>query len=170
MIAEKDLELILHKMVVTPEEMQELCVEVVRKYLLDLPVSILLLEGELGAGKTAFCRGFMKALDISENINSPTFNLLNEYEGSSGRLHHYDLYRIRSPQEAAEAGFTERWSGADIIDDLPLIQAIEWWRRAEVFFPVPAPTFYTRIFYNVDDKSEARDVTVYRHVADRTRY
>ena len=68
---------------------------------------IILLEGDLGAGKTTFTKGFAKALGITANVTSPTFTLMKSY--SSGRLplYHFDLYRITDEDELAELGFEE---------------------------------------------------------------
>ena len=164
------LKLILERNVPDPEAMQELCVEFFEKYLKEIPVSILLLEGELGAGKTTFTRGFMRALGLSDNVNSPTFNLLNDYEGAGGRLFHYDLYRIAAPEEVFEIGFVENWRQGEAPGlkqgETPEIHVIEWWRRAAEYFPSEAPTFQIQIDYKLDDLSENREVTIYRYGAD----
>ncbi len=54
---------------------------------------ILTLEGDLGAGKTTFTKGFAKGLDITRNVNSPTFNIIKEYQGRIP-LYHMDVYRL----------------------------------------------------------------------------
>lgn len=93
-----------------------------------LPGAVLLLDGQLGAGKTAFVRAIGKAMGIDETVNSPTFNLLNQYWSSNkSALFHYDLYRI-SEIDLDELEFPDLW--AKTIDDHFTIHAIEWWRRA----------------------------------------
>ncbi|MBE6720689.1 MAG: tRNA (adenosine(37)-N6)-threonylcarbamoyltransferase complex ATPase subunit type 1 TsaE, partial [Ruminococcaceae bacterium] len=52
--------------------------------------------GELGAGKTAFTRGFVQGLGITADVSSPTFAICNDYIGSNARVYHYDMYRIDS--------------------------------------------------------------------------
>lgn len=97
---------------------------------------LLLLDGTLGAGKTTFARTFMQLLGITESINSPTFNLLNEYHGEFGVLMHYDLYRLQSAADLSGLDFEERWSGRTFagsnIDPgtIKIIHAIEWWQKA----------------------------------------
>ena len=58
------------------------------------PGMVICLDGELGSGKTVFVKGFAKSLSISENITSPTFNIVKEYESGEMRLNHMDVYRL----------------------------------------------------------------------------
>lgn len=76
------------------------------------------LDGDLGAGKTVFAKGFGAGLGIKRNIVSPTFNIVKTYEGER-RLHHFDVYRISDISELDEIGFDEF-----IYDDA--ITLIEW--------------------------------------------
>ena len=68
---------------------------------------VILLDGELGAGKTVFTKGLASALGITQPITSPTFTILNIYENEPLCLYHYDAYRLNSGEEAYEAGLTE---------------------------------------------------------------
>ena len=68
---------------------------------------VIILNGNLGAGKTVFTKGFAKALKIEDAITSPTFTIMNIYEGETLTLYHYDAYRLKSGKEAYEAGLTE---------------------------------------------------------------
>lgn len=81
--------------------------------------SVVLLTGELGAGKTAFVRGLADGLGISpEEVNSPTFTLVQEYRGGRLPVYHVDLYRLK-PAEVDDLGLDElTLSGA--------VTAIEW--------------------------------------------
>lgn len=58
------------------------------------PGMVICLDGELGSGKTVFVKGFAKSLGISENITSPTFNIVKEYDSGELKLNHMDAYRI----------------------------------------------------------------------------
>ena len=73
-----------------------------------LPGQVLALHGDLGTGKTVFCRGFAKGLGITEPVTSPTFNIVQEYPLPDGNsLFHLDLYRINNDSEAIAFGIDE---------------------------------------------------------------
>ena len=75
--------------------------------------SVVCLTGDLGAGKTTFTKSIAKGLGIEEHITSPTFTIVNEYEGRE-KLYHFDVYRISSPDEMYEIGFEEYLSSDGI--------------------------------------------------------
>ncbi len=84
------------------------------------------LEGELGAGKTVFAKGFAAGLGIDESVVSPTFTILCEYTGGRLPLYHFDVYRITDPDEMYETGFEEYLSngGVCLIEWASLIKDI----------------------------------------------
>jgi tRNA threonylcarbamoyladenosine biosynthesis protein TsaE len=86
------------------------------------PSSIILLEGELGAGKTTLVQGIGEGLGIKEIIVSPTFTLVNEYTEGRVPLYHLDLYRLQ-PEEIPALHLAAYWEGQEMI---PGITAIEW--------------------------------------------
>ncbi|MDJ0619553.1 MAG: tRNA (adenosine(37)-N6)-threonylcarbamoyltransferase complex ATPase subunit type 1 TsaE [Calothrix sp. MO_192.B10] len=88
-------------------------------------MSILLLEGDLGAGKTTLVQGIGKGLGITEPIVSPTFTLINEYTEGRIPLYHLDLYRLATP-EVANLNLETYWEGIEVE---PGIVAIEWAER-----------------------------------------
>lgn len=77
------------------------------------PGDVVLLEGPLGAGKTALTQGIGAGLGVRETINSPTFTLLKEYMGRLP-LYHFDLYRIEDPEELFALGFEDYFGGEGV--------------------------------------------------------
>ena len=111
-----------------------------------LPGDVVLLSGDLGAGKTAFVRGLAEGLGVSrDEVSSPTFTLIQEYRGGRLPLFHVDLYRIEDPREFDELGLDE------IAEDGVL--AIEWAER----YPRP-PAHAVRVSIAHAGESERRVV------------
>jgi tRNA threonylcarbamoyladenosine biosynthesis protein TsaE len=86
---------------------------------------LLVLAGELGAGKTAFVQGFARALGVEGPVTSPTFTLANRYEGRL-EVNHLDVYRLEQLDEVVELGL------AELIDG-PGVTLVEW---GEAIMPV----------------------------------
>lgn len=85
---------------------------------------IVALRGELGAGKTVFAKGIAVGLEITEEVTSPTFTLLKEYDGRL-RLYHFDLYRIEDEEELENIGFYDYLQNAGVcIIEWPDIAAL----------------------------------------------
>jgi tRNA threonylcarbamoyladenosine biosynthesis protein TsaE len=85
---------------------------------------VLHLQGDLGAGKTSFARGMLRALGETGPVRSPTYGLLSEYESPGGRVVHIDLYRLRSPAELAVLGLADHLPGS-------LLWLVEWPEKGE---------------------------------------
>jgi tRNA threonylcarbamoyladenosine biosynthesis protein TsaE len=84
---------------------------------------VLTFSGELGAGKTTFIRGMLRALGIKTAIKSPTFSLIESYQCQDWQIHHFDLYRIDDEAELEYIGFRDYF-----VDDC--LCCIEWPERA----------------------------------------
>nr|WP_293254283.1 MULTISPECIES: tRNA (adenosine(37)-N6)-threonylcarbamoyltransferase complex ATPase subunit type 1 TsaE [unclassified Microcoleus] len=87
--------------------------------------TVILLQGDLGAGKTTLVQGIAEGLGISESVESPTFTLINEYFAGRIPLYHLDLYRLE-PEEAEALHLESYWDGLE--RDLGIV-AIEWAER-----------------------------------------
>lgn len=84
------------------------------------------LTGDLGVGKTVFTQGFARGLGIEEPVNSPTFTILQVYEGGRLPLYHFDVYRIGDVEEMEEIGFEDyvMGEGVSLIEWADLIEEI----------------------------------------------
>lgn len=90
---------------------------------------VVALYGTLGAGKTHFAKGICSYFGVPESgVNSPTFTLVNEYEGSKGPIYHFDAYRIERVDEFFEMGYEDYFFG----DGLCIV---EWPDRVETLLP-----------------------------------
>ncbi len=103
---------------------------------------VLLLQGDLGAGKTAFARTLLQKLGAADEIPSPTFTLVQAYELPSLRAFHFDLYRLKKPEEVEEIGFEEACA-----DGLVLV---EWPEKATPFMPRGA----LKLVFGMNEKQE----------------
>ena len=92
------------------------------------PGDIILLNGDLGVGKTVFTKGFGKGLGIEEPISSPTFTIMQIYEQGRLPLYHFDVYRIADPEEMDEIGYEDYFFGKGVC-------LIEWASLIEELIP-----------------------------------
>jgi tRNA threonylcarbamoyladenosine biosynthesis protein TsaE len=92
------------------------------------PGDVVALFGDLGTGKTRFVLGACRRLGTAGPVTSPTFTLVNEYDGSTGKIAHVDLYRIGSRAQLAELGLEEYFDGSAIC-------FVEWADMAQDLLP-----------------------------------
>ena len=81
--------------------------EIVDKIVPELKHNILLLKGNLGAGKTTFTKFLMKKLGSGDEVSSPTYSIVNEYSTPKGKIFHFDLYRLKNIDEVYDIGIEE---------------------------------------------------------------
>ena len=93
-----------------------------------LPGQIYTLNGDLGVGKTVFTQGVASGLEIGEPVNSPTFTILQDYEGGRLPFYHFDVYRIGDIEEMEEIGYDDYFFGEGIC-------LIEWAQLIEEILP-----------------------------------
>ncbi|MHC9536198.1 tRNA (adenosine(37)-N6)-threonylcarbamoyltransferase complex ATPase subunit type 1 TsaE [Enterococcus faecalis] len=96
------------------------------------PGDVLALEGDLGAGKTTFTKGLAKGLNITRNVNSPTFTIIKEYHGRYP-LYHMDVYRVEDSFE--DLGFDEYFDGNGVT-------VVEWAHLVKEQLPEELLTIY----------------------------
>ncbi len=91
------------------------------------------LVGDLGAGKTHFVKGFVKGMGSNALVTSPTFTLLNVYEGGKVPIYHFDMYRLSSKEEAEELGFNEYFD----LNSLDGVVLVEWPQQVDGLINCP---------------------------------
>ena len=98
------------------------------------PCDIILLNGDLGAGKTQFSQGFANALGVKQQVTSPTFTILLEYRDGRLPLYHFDLYRLEDDEELEDIGYFD-------VLEADGVSLVEWADK----FPDSLPEDYLEI-------------------------
>lgn len=115
----------------SPEQTFQIGVDLAKKA---VPGQVFTLTGDLGVGKTVFTQGFAHGLGITEPVNSPTFTIVQVYEGGRLPFYHFDVYRIGDVEEMDEVGFDEyvMGEGVSLIEWANLIEEILPERHTEI--------------------------------------
>lgn len=96
--------------------------------------SVVLFRGPMGAGKTTLISRIAAALGAEDTVTSPTFALVNQYEGEGGRrIYHFDFYRINNVEEALDLGYEEYFYSGELC-------LVEWPEKIEPLLPEEAMT------------------------------
>lgn len=106
------------------------------------PIKIFAFEAEMGAGKTTFIKQLSTLLGSTDNFSSPTYSIINEYHCPTGKIFHFDLYRLNSPEELLDIGFEEYIDSGHYC-------FLEWPEKALLFLTHP----YLRIVINVNQNN-----------------
>lgn len=109
---------------------------------------VITLDGELGAGKTAFARGILRGLGYQGRVTSPTFSIANEYQAVGGEVVHFDMYRILDAEALYELGFEEYLDGERIL-------LIEWSKNIQEVLPAQHKT----VFIAYGSEQDSRVIT-----------
>ena len=115
------------------------------------PGQIFTLNGDLGVGKTVFAKGFAEGLGITEPVCSPTFTIVQEYNGGRLPLYHFDVYRIGDPDEMEETGFYDYLDRGGVV-------LIEWAELIEDILPSPRTAI--KLEKDLDGDDDYRLITV----------
>ena len=119
---------------------------VIDNILPQLKYNILLLNGDLGAGKTTFTKFLLARLGSSNEVSSPTYSIVNEYDTENGKVYHFDLYRMSSMEEVYDIGIEEYLYNG-------FLNIIEW---ADVYLPELYDMPYHQL--NIEEKEGKRYV------------
>ncbi|GAB2701787.1 tRNA (adenosine(37)-N6)-threonylcarbamoyltransferase complex ATPase subunit type 1 TsaE [Mucilaginibacter koreensis] len=100
---------------------------------------VFLFYGEMGAGKTTLIKELCRQLGVQEQASSPTFSIVNEYQGRERKVYHFDFYRLKNQTEALDMGYEEYFYSGDYC-------FVEWPEKIADLLP----EHYTRISLTVD--------------------
>ena len=115
-------------------------------------LSVWLINGEMGAGKTTLVKSICRELSVTEIVSSPTFSIINEYKTSEGKsIFHFDFYRLKSEVEAFDIGVNEYFESGSIC-------LVEWAEK----IPSLIPGRYFEITLQIND-STSRTIYYGRH-------
>ena len=114
--------------------------------------STIFMIGDLGSGKTTFTKGFAAGLGFSNEVQSPTYPILNEYSNSRNFIYHFDLYRLKSISEFLEIG------GIEYLSSKEGICIIEW---PELIDSFDIENKY-KIFFKINESESSRTIEVFK--------
>lgn len=122
----------LNQVVHSPEELmglaKQFALELKKKVSFNSNPVVIYLIGDLGAGKTTFCKGFLSGLAYFGLVKSPTYTLVEPYDLEALKIYHFDLYRLTDPIQVQEMGIVDYFHPNSI-------SLIEWPEKAEGFLP-----------------------------------
>ncbi len=118
-----------------------------------VPGDVVVLDGGLGAGKTAFVQGAVAALGSDDPVTSPTFAIVQEYGGSPTAIAHVDAYRLEHVQELHDIGFDELLDGSTVV-------FVEWGERVRSLLPHDRITVTLTMRLDPGAPADERVVTV----------
>ena len=123
---------------------------------------VVVLDGELGAGKTEFVKGICQFFAVDDLVTSPTFSIINQYAGATPggeplKVYHVDLYRIESPDQLQEVGFD------DMVFAHDAIKLVEWPANASDHLP---DSYWRVVIESNEENDDHREITITRVEGD----
>ena len=115
------------------------------------PGDVFTLSGDLGVGKTSFSQGFAKGLEIDDEVTSPTFTIVCEYESGRIPMYHFDMYRLSDGSELEDIGAQEYFYGDGVC-------LIEWPENVEGYLPDEVKKI--KIEKNLEKGMDYRKITI----------
>ena len=127
------------------------------------PDTVIALDGDLGAGKTVFTRGFCRGMGVTSHVQSPTFTIVNEYKGGRLPVFHFDTYRLEGSDDFLDAGLDEYFdlSGVCVIEWSSVIEDLLPQRTVKIMIRGVGDTRDIEVSFDEDsfDEEELRGLT-----------
>lgn len=124
----------------------ESVIQEVAEAILSHDKKVVLFKGDLGAGKTTLIKSICKTIGVKDDVQSPTFSIVNEYEAPEGLVYHFDFYRIENEEEAYDIGAEDYFYSGHLC-------LIEWPEKIESVLPTEAECLIVKIEHNGSERN-----------------